>query len=188
MQNSINEPSTSVKTNKLKPASDNSSETIFPLFPNSSSSPLSTSSVDGFLNCESEDCHLNNTLTSSFQRITHSFKLRSRPFQSSSSSRTRSTSSSNSAMLLHHAQYQIFASDSVPNSFPGFPLSLKYSSGTKTSFTVLSQPKSIHLSEDQESVSSLSAIKTAELPYHWLDKISIPPTLDPYFYPLLPDN
>ena len=37
-------------------------------------------------------------------------------------------------------------------------------------------------------MSSLSAINTAELPYHSLYKNSRPPTPDPFFYPLVFEN
>ena len=184
----FNEPVTFINTPNVESGFDISSDTISPLFPSSSSSFLSTSSVEGFLNCESEDSLSNNTLTYFFQRITHSFKLTSTPIQSSSSSCTRSTSSSISAMMLHHAQSQFFAFGSASVSRPVNPLSLRPSSGIKTSFLVLSYPKSAHLIEDQESVPSPSAIKAAELAYQWLYKISRLPTLDLYLYPPILDN
>ena len=47
-----------------------------------------------------------------------------------------------------------------------------------------SYPRSTHLFRNQESIPSLSAIKTADLSYHRLKEISGPPTFDPYGYPL----
>ena len=45
-----------------------------------------------------------------------------------------------------------------------------------------------YLIGDQESVSSLSAVKIDELPKTFLDKISTPLTLDTYHYPVGPFN
>ena len=66
LQNEIDKPSDSAITPHLKTVSDSSSEIILFL---TFSSFLSTSSVDEFLNCESEDSQTINTLTYSAQRI-----------------------------------------------------------------------------------------------------------------------
>ena len=49
-------------------------------------------------------------------------------------------------------------------------------------------PRSNHLIGDQQSVCSLSAIDTSDLPYHTLEEISRPPTPDLFHYPLRFDN
>ena len=68
LQNKIDEPSTSTNPPDLKTASDLSTETFSLLFPKLSSSLYSTSSVDDFLNYESQDSW-SKTLTSSTQRV-----------------------------------------------------------------------------------------------------------------------
>ena len=54
-----------------------------------------------------------------------------------------------------------------------------------TFFTVLSNLKSTQLNRKKETDSSLSAISTNELPYHWLVKIPGSPTVVPYHYALI---
>ena len=54
-------------------------------------------------------------------------------------------------------------------------------------FAVHSNTEASHLIGDQKTVSSPTAINTAELPYPSLDEHSGPPTFDPYHYPLLLD-
>ena len=108
--------------------------------------------------------------------------------QISLSSRTRSTSSSISALLRQHAQANPSTFENLSSSLSDIPLSLRRSSGSETSFTVHSYPISNHVIGDQESVSFLGAIKTADLPYHKLEEISRPPTPDPYLCRLRHDN
>ena len=89
--------------------------------------------------------------------------------QSSSSSPTRSIQNSISAVLCQHAQPKSSTSETSPSSVSDIPLSLGPSSGIQTSFTVHSYPRSTHLSGDDNSVSSLSAVNTVDLPYHMLE-------------------
>ena len=103
LQNKIDKLSTSAKDLDLKTASNFISETLSLLYPKVISIFLATSSVDVFQSCESEDS-TNNVLRSSFQRVAHSYSLRWRPIQESSSSRIRLTSSSFSALLRQHLE------------------------------------------------------------------------------------
>ena len=90
--------------------------------------------------------------------------------------------------MRHHAQPNSSTSENLPSSFFDIPISLKPPSGIGTSFTVHSYPRSTHLVGDQESLSSLSATNTIDLPNHTHRKISRPPTPDLYHYPLRLDN
>ena len=73
-------------------------------------------------------------------------------------------------------------------SLSDIPISLRLSSGIEMSFPVHSYPRPTHLIEDQEPVSSLSAISHTDLPYHMLEENISPPTLNLYHYPLRLDN
>ena len=105
-----------------------------------------------------------------------------------SASRTRSTSNSISAIFLHEAQSQSSASENLPSSLYDIPQSLRPPSGIETSFTVHSYAKSTHFIGDRESVTSLSAINTAELPCHSEDGNSRPTTPYPKPSPVRIDN
>ena len=127
------------------------------------------------------------TLTSSPHIVAHSNNLRSRPIQTSSSSRRRSTSISISAVLSRNAQPNSSTSENLSSFLFHNPFSMK-SSGIETSCTVHSNSSSTHLIWDLEAVFSLSAINTADLPYHTLEEKSRSPTPELYFYPLSFDN
>ena len=157
------------------------------LSPKLSSSSYSTSSADNILKCESKNSSKSSSSSSS-QPVTHSYNLRSRPTQISSSSSTRSTSSSISAVLRQYAQPHSSTSENHPSSLSDIPISLRPSSGIENSFAVHSFSRYTHLSGDQKSVSSLSAINLTELPYHTLEENSKPPTPDLYDSPLRLDN
>ena len=187
LQSITDEPSTFTIETNLKTASDLRSETIFALYPKLSSSLFSTSSIYDYLNCGFEDS-LIFFLTSSSQKVTPSNKLRSRPTQSSSYSRARTTSSSISALLPQHVQPRSSTSGNSLSCLSGIQFSLKPSTGMETSFTVHSNPRSNHLTEDGETVSSLSAINAFDFPYHSLDDKSIPHTPDLYQNPMRLDN
>ena len=98
-QNKFDEPSTSkstvesftfvdthCKTLNFKTASVISSDTSTPLYPKLSSSSLSISSVDDSLVCEPPFSQTNKAPTASPQKVTDSYNLKPRPYQSSSSS------------------------------------------------------------------------------------------------------
>ena len=73
-----------------------------------------------------------------------------------------------SAISCQQSQPNSSAFENFPSSPSDIPLSLKSSSGIGTSFIVHRHPRSTHLIEDQEQVSSLSASNTAEFSYHTL--------------------
>ena len=100
LRNKIDEPFTSANLPDLETASDKSSEQFSLLYPKLSSNFYSTSSVDDILNYEP----LHFTSTSRSQPVTHSYNLRSRPIQTSSSSSTRLALSSISALFCQHVQ------------------------------------------------------------------------------------
>ena len=108
LQSHFDAPFTSVdaprKTPNFKNLSNKSSERFSLYYPNLSSSFLYKSSVEGFLNWELTNSETNNTLTSSSQRVIHSYNLRSTPIQSAPSSRKRSVSGFVFAILRYHAQ------------------------------------------------------------------------------------
>ena len=109
-----------------------------------------------FLNCESEDNHCEQTLTSCSQGRAFSYNLRTRPVQSSFYSRTSSTTSSMSAISRHHAQCQSYVSENLPFSLSDNRFSPWLSSGFETFCIDHSYLKSIHVFGDQEPASSLS--------------------------------
>ena len=84
----------------------------------------------------------------------------------------------------HSATYGKLLLLSLSLSLSDISLSLKPYSGNEASFTVHSYPKSTNLIRDQEWVSSLSVINTAELPYISPDENCTPPIPDQYHYSL----
>ena len=70
----------------------------------------------------------------------------------------------------------------LPFLFSDDRFSMRPSSSNGTSFTIHSFPRFAHVIGDQESVLWLSATNNAELPYHLLHEISVPPTPDPYHF------
>ena len=123
-----------------------------------------------------------------FWRSTHFYKLRSRSFQLSSSSCTTSTSLLICAKLSHHARFQSSASENLTIFFSDNRVPLRLSFSFENFFNVHSYSRFNPPVGDQESVSSLSVINNAELPYHSLYRNTRPPTADPYFYTLLLDK
>ena len=128
------------------------------------------------------------TFTTPPQEATRSYSLGSKTIQWSCSPRTRSTSSSIFALLRQHSQPQSSASENIPQSLFDILLSTRHSFGIETSFSFRSYPKATHLVCDQKSISLLSAINTAELPYHSEEENSRSPTADPYHFGLILDN
>ena len=160
---------------------------IFTVLSKLSSRLYSNSFVDDFVKCESKNSSKNTSTLSSWT-ATHSYNLKSRSIQTSSCFSTRPISSLISALLRQRAQPNSSISGNLRYSPSKNPLSLRPSSDVETSFTIPSYPKSTHLIGDQESVSSLSAINCADLPYLTLEKNSRPPTSDLYIYTLRLDN
>ena len=112
------------------------------------------------------------TSASSSQPIPHLCNLTSTPIQTLSSSSTRSAPSSISTLLRELAQANSSTSENLPHSLSDIAITLRPSSGSETSFPVLSYPRSTPLIEDQVSVSSLSGTDPNDLSYHTLeDKI-----------------
>ena len=183
LQNKIDKLSTSATVLDLKTASDSSSETFSLLYPKVISVFHSTSSVDGFLSCESEDS-TNNLLWSSFRTVAHSYNLGWRPIQTSSSSHIRWTSSSFSAILRQHSESHSSIWKNLPSPLSDMPFSLRPFSDNENSFTVQSNSKSTHLIGDQETFSSLSATNTTDIPYYSLHDNCRPTTPNSYLYPL----
>ena len=91
-------------------------------------------------------------------------------------------------MLRQHAQPHSSTSEHLPSPLSDIHFSLRPSSGIEICFTINSYPRSTHLIGNPQSVSSLSAIDAAGLPYHTLEEKFRPPTHDPYPYPLRLDN
>ena len=156
------------------------------LYPKTSSSSCSTSSVDDIRNCQSK-ISSNNTSTSSSQRVTPFYDLRSKLKQTYSSSGKRSTSSSISSFLRQHAQPKSSTSENLPSCLSDIPISLRPSSGIEV-FTFHSYPRSTHLIGNHESVSPLSVFNPTDLQYHKLEENSRPPTSDLHPFPLRLDN
>ena len=140
------------------------------------------------MNCKSSDSQTNNRKTSSSQRVTQFYTLRSKPIQSSSSPCRRSTSNSTSPLLRYNAKSQPRAPANFPSPLLDIPLSLRPSFGFENSFAVHSCPKSTHLIKDQELLSTLSATNTSELPFYSIDKNSRHPTPNADHYPLILHN
>ena len=113
--------------------------------------------------------------------------MRTKPIQSSSSSLTSSASKPNSTSLHQNAESQSSVCENLLSYRSDFPDSLGPYCGTKTSYNDHPYPKLTHPIRHHESVSSLSPINVAELPYHSLDKISRPPTRDAFLYLLVLD-
>ena len=157
--------STSAITRNLKTAFNVSTETISLLYPKLTSNFFCTSSFDDCPKYESEDSS-KISITSSSQRVAHSYSLRSKPIQKIFSSSTRATSSSISSLLHQHAQLFSSTSEKLPPFLPDILLSHSPSSGIETSFTVNSYSASTHLiGGDQGLVSTVSTINIAEFPF-----------------------